>query len=202
MADHTMTFHLLDEMEQKEEILNLSGDELHFENLQDRFSNVVGYCYIRASKGSKSDMPWVLVPDFALLQYIVATWAKDCREFVVLKRALDRQSPNSSPLSMNITLNSTAGSRCPSWETPDPTNVVDLFTQEEADLLGEERLSLYDGKVTLAVSGDDLVRWVWKEIAKGKALGDMELSSDGDTTLKLTTEVWMTCLIRKNKCKF
>jgi hypothetical protein len=75
MADHTMTFHLLDEMEQKEEILNLSGDELHFENLQDRFSNVVGYCYIRASKGSKSDMPWVLVPDDALLQYIVATWA-------------------------------------------------------------------------------------------------------------------------------
>jgi hypothetical protein len=39
------------------------------------------------------------------------------------------------------------------------------------------------------------------EIVGGKTLSNMELTVD-DMALKLTTHVWMTCLIRNNKCKF
>lgn len=78
--------------------------------------------------------------------------------------------------------------------------------------LGEDKLVLSNGHLTTAVSGANFLEFVKREIDNGRSLKDMvlrfedtaslNLSSLDLSSVDLSSQVWASCHIREENCKF
>ncbi|KAJ3156964.1 hypothetical protein HDU89_002372 [Geranomyces variabilis] len=140
-------------------------------------------CWFLAGTGRKSRCDWVGVPDDQFLTFLLSTWAADAVLYYFVFRPRGKPSPNTK-----------GGS-------PDqPANTINPFTQEEVKDL-EQEVTISEGQVTIRVKGEYLLGFVKSKLAAGKSMNEIEIAAD-DVTVKLTTDVWVTCLLRSNQCQY
>lgn len=149
-------------------------------------------CWIRALDDPREDKPWIVVVDDRMLDWLLREWSHDSRAYQVVFRPKGRSSPNTTPPESPVDV-------LPSLKTMDIRdcdNTIDRFTLEEVDTLGEDAVSLSDGKIKLKVHGERLLEYVKNEIARGKALNEIRVGG-----LSLSNNVWVSSLLRQNKCE-
>jgi hypothetical protein len=133
-----------------------------------------------------------VVVDDHMLGWLLGEWSHNSRAYQVVFRPKERSSPNTTPPESTVDvlpLFRTMGIR-------DCDNAVDRFTLEEVDTLGEDAVSLSDGKVRLKVHGERLLEYVKSEIVRGKPLNEIRVEG-----LSLSNNVWVSSLLRQNKCE-
>lgn len=89
----------------------------------------------------------------------------------------------------------------------EPKNKIDPFSQEEVQSLGDDKLVLSNGDLTVAVSGEYFLAFVKNEIERRRSLNDMVLHFTDAPSLNLnsvdlSSQVWAACHIREDNCKF
>ncbi|KAJ3166209.1 hypothetical protein HDU88_003432 [Geranomyces variabilis] len=172
-------------------------------------------CWLLAGSGKKSRCGWAVIPDDEMLSLLMLTWAVDAEHYFFAFRPRGQPSPNTTPIftPTSATPHShrsggSAKSRKPvdpselcaavaALEIAQPQNPIDPFTQEKVGDL-EASVTISDGRNTLKVDGEYLLNYVRSQIAAGKCLNEIDISAN-ETLVKLTTDVWVTCLLRGNK---
>ncbi|KAI8590684.1 hypothetical protein BDZ88DRAFT_413695 [Geranomyces variabilis] len=143
-----------------------------------------------------------------MLSLLMLAWAVDAEHYFFAFRPRGQPSPNTTPIFHRSS--GSAKSRKPvdpselcaavaALEIAQPQNPIDPFTQEKVGDL-EASVTISYGRNTLKVDGEYLLNYVRSQIAAGKCLNEIDISAD-ETLVKLTTDVWVTCLLRGNKCK-
>ena len=89
----------------------------------------------------------------------------------------------------------------------EPVNRIDPLSLEEVQSLGDDKLVLSNGDLTVAVSGEYFLAFVKNEIDNGRSLKDMVLDFGDAPSLKLnsvdlSSQVWVACHVREDNCKF
>lgn len=88
----------------------------------------------------------------------------------------------------------------------EPVNRIDPFSQEEVQSLGDDKLVLSNGDLTVAVNGELFLAFVKSEIESGRSLKDMVVHfSDAPSlplnSVDLSSQVWFACHVFKENCK-
>ncbi|KAJ3167972.1 hypothetical protein HDU88_001919 [Geranomyces variabilis] len=172
-------------------------------------------CWFLAGTGRKSRCDWVGVPDDQFLTFMISTWAADAVLYYFVFRPRGKPSPktkgglpnrieSASSRSSAVTNKAKApvdpsqlSAAVAALNFAEPANIIIPFTQEEVTDL-EQGVTISDGQVTIRVEGEYLLGFVKSELAAGKSLNEIEIAAD-DVTVKLTTDVWVTCLLRSNQ---
>ncbi|KAJ3180717.1 hypothetical protein HDU87_001830 [Geranomyces variabilis] len=172
-------------------------------------------CWLLAGSGKKSHAGWINVSDEEMLSFVMLTWAVDAEHYFFALRPRGQPSPNTTPIFTPAsptpqTLRSGGAAKKRKPEDPSelcsaiaalniaqPQNPIDPFSPEKVGDL-EAGVTISDGRTTLQVEGEYLLGYVKSQVAAGKSLKKIVISA-GEKSVKLTTEVWVTCLLRGNK---
>lgn len=174
-------------------------------------------CWLRAADGPKEDYGYIKVDEDILLQFVMVHWGAS--NYFVSFREKGKPSPNSSPVisathspkqgtpptrrkkGKSATVDpETVATAIAALQIAKPVNHIDPLSLEAVDKLGEDKIVLRDGDVVLAIDVEMLMNFVKSRCADGTALNEIVLTTEHGT-VQLSTRVWVTSLLRNNRCK-